>query len=245
MVRAVTFEAHDNLIHFRWFPRYMRLAEQCRAAGIDLSLEAATAMARACRRYEEDHHPQGGRVTPAWGDARDTAGLHAAGITEGIDTTLQRIREAAKSLPPRFPETGGFLLDPDVPAVLEALQSRGILLAVVSNMPPALNGFLDALGIAHFFSTVITCGGVDPIDPTHPSSIIKPDPRVYEAVCRALCVVPQDCLHVGDSPYDDGGFGQYGVRVVIYDPLESLPVPTERITRLMELLPLLDQARAH
>ena len=70
---------------------------------------------------------------------------------------------------------------------------------------------------------------------------INPHPSVYAAACRGLGATPQECLHVGDSPYDDGEFARRGARVVIYDPLDCLELPGPRVSRLMDLPPLVDQ----
>lgn len=240
MIRAVTFEAHDNLIHARWFPRSRRLVERLRLAGVSLSPEVATAVAGACRRYEEDHHLKGQRVPDDWFRARDAAGLRAAGITEDVDQVLAQLREAASSMPPGDPRTEGYVLDPDVPAVLDALKARGLLLGIVSNMPPALNKILHELGIRDYFAACVTCGNRDAPPPGVAPGTIKPHPTVYAAACSSLGVTPQECLHVGDSPYDDGEFAGLGVRVVIYDPLDCLDVQGEHVSRLIDVVRLVD-----
>lgn len=240
MIEAVTFEAHDNLIHFRWFPRSMRLAERLRAAGIEVSDDRARAVAGACTRWEEDHHLHGARVPDGWFHDRDAAGLRAGGFTDDVDDMLARLAAAAGRIPPGCADTYGYLPDPDVPAVLDELKGRGLRLGVVSDMPHNLNDILRALGLRDYFDVVVTCGNLEVPYPGLAPGTIKPDLSVYAVACRELGTTPQQCLHVGDSPYDDGGFVQCGARVVIYDPLDCLDVEGERVSRLMDVLPLID-----
>lgn len=102
---------------------------------------------------------------------------------------------------------------------------------MVSNFDTVLGDILASLGIARYFHA-ITASAVVGSD--------KPDPRIYTLTCDALGVRPEECIHVGDSPGNDGGVAAAaGAQGVIYDPLECLDVEGVRISRLMDVVRLL------
>jgi putative hydrolase of the HAD superfamily len=78
-----------------------------------------------------------------------------------------------------------------VVAVLEALQERGVPLAVVSSSSHHwVDGWLEKLGLMDFFQEVV-CKGDAPR--------IKPAPDLFMEAARRLCVLPADCLVIEDS----------------------------------------------
>jgi putative hydrolase of the HAD superfamily len=94
-------------------------------------------------------------------------------------------------------------------ALLEALRSRGLKLAIVSNaFDPGwlLHRDLEQLGLA------------DRIDLAVFSSEVgkrKPDPEIFEVALRKLGVRPADALFVGDRLYEDiRGAGELGMTTV-------------------------------
>ena len=79
----------------------------------------------------------------------------------------------------------------EVLATLEALRSRGVRMAVVSDAWPNLPTLHAELGIHDFFeayaiSAVLGCR--------------KPDPRMYRHASDALGLAPAECLFVDDDP---------------------------------------------
>jgi HAD superfamily hydrolase (TIGR01509 family) len=80
---------------------------------------------------------------------------------------------------------------PGVLELLEALYTRDIRVAVASSSShPWVDGWLERLGIAQWFDTVV-CRGDAPR--------IKPAPDLYLEAARRLRVAPADCLVIEDS----------------------------------------------
>ncbi|WP_165055875.1 MULTISPECIES: HAD family hydrolase [unclassified Adlercreutzia] len=83
---------------------------------------------------------------------------------------------------------------PQVGEVLEALLAEGYPMGVVTSKRHALaQRALDVLGIAPSFKFLV---GPDDY-PAH-----KPDPGPVEHGCDLLGLRPDECLYVGDSPFD-------------------------------------------
>ena len=92
-----------------------------------------------------------------------------------------------------FAEAGVWELYPEVPGVLERLQS-GFHLAVVSNFDGRLRFILDHLGISKYVAQVFVSSelGAD-----------KPDPEIYGRAVKLMTLKPNEVLHVGDDPKRD------------------------------------------
>ena len=92
-----------------------------------------------------------------------------------------------------FAEAGVWELYPEVPDVLEKLQSR-FHLAVVSNFDGRLRFILQHLGISKYFVHVFVSSelGAD-----------KPDLEIYRRALRVMKLNPNEVLHVGDDPERD------------------------------------------
>ena len=130
--------------------------------------------------------------------------------------------------------------DPEAAPLLRELRGRGIKVGVLSNTmwPRTLHERVfqrdDVLGL---------------LDGAVYSSEIpwtKPHPEAFRAAMAAVGVSdPAECVFVGDRPYDDiYGAKSLGMRAVLI-PNSTVPpfdgaVPDAVITRLSELLPLLD-----
>jgi putative hydrolase of the HAD superfamily len=92
-----------------------------------------------------------------------------------------------------FAEAGVWELYPEVPGVLEKLQSR-FHLAVVSNFDGRLRFILEFLGISKYFVNVFLSSelGAD-----------KRDPEIYWRALKLMNLKPNEVLHVGDDPERD------------------------------------------
>jgi putative hydrolase of the HAD superfamily len=92
-----------------------------------------------------------------------------------------------------FAEAGVWELYPEVPGVLEKLQS-GFHLAVVSNFDGRLRFILEHLGISKYVAHVFVSSelGAD-----------KPDPEIYRRALTLMKLHPKQVLHVGDDPERD------------------------------------------
>lgn len=91
----------------------------------------------------------------------------------------------------------GYYADPtawhlygEIPDVLDALDSAGIPMAVVSNFDSRLHGILEGLGVHHRFRTVLC---------SSEAGAAKPQERIFLAACQALDRNPPQVLHAGDD----------------------------------------------
>ena len=103
-----------------------------------------------------------------------------------------------------------------MPGAAEAvaeLERLGLRLAVVSNWDVALLGYLEGLGLARHFVTVVTSAE---------AGAPKPDPRIFELALERLRVPPSRALHVGDSEADEVGARAAGMAFAPA-PLADLP----------------------
>ena len=81
-------------------------------------------------------------------------------------------------------------VDPDVLAAVGELRRRGLKLAVLSNaFEEDVAGWSGSPLRPFFDVTLFSCS----------SGLVKPDPEVYLAACRALGAIPQRALFVGDG----------------------------------------------
>ena len=94
-----------------------------------------------------------------------------------------------------------------------ALERLGLRLAVVSNWDVALHEYLEELGLAGHFATVVTSAE---------AGAPKPDPRIFELALERLGVRPERALHVGDSEADEEGARAAGMAFAPA-PLADLP----------------------
>ena len=130
--------------------------------------------------------------------------------------------------------------DPDATPVLTELRRRGIKVGVLSNtMWPrtaherifARDRVLDLIDGAVYSSEI---------------PWVKPHPEAFRAVMAAIGVTdPASCVFVGDRPIDDvRGAAAAGLRTVLVPnsrvPGQDSTAPDAVITRLPDLLPLLD-----
>jgi putative hydrolase of the HAD superfamily len=92
---------------------------------------------------------------------------------------------------------------PGVPEALARLRSLGLELAVVANWDLRLPEHLERLGLALFFSAVVTSAS---------AGAAKPDPQPFLAALELIGVPPDRALHVGDSPADEEGARAAGLR---------------------------------
>ena len=86
-----------------------------------------------------------------------------------------------------------------LPGVVESLRQLrrcGLDLAIVANFDLTLRDRLDELGLASFFTAVIT-----PAD----AGAAKPDPRIFRLAVERLRVTPERTLHIGDGSSDEEG----------------------------------------
>jgi putative hydrolase of the HAD superfamily len=83
-------------------------------------------------------------------------------------------------------------LRPEARRGLQALQERGLRLAVISNVISLrlVPDNLEAYGLTHYFEAVITSSGL---------GARKPNPRIFLEAARLVGVPPSACAYVGDT----------------------------------------------
>jgi len=120
--------------------------------------------------------------------------------------------------------------------VLRQLQSRGLVLGVVTNgIDRVQRARLTAARLLPHFEVVVTSEGC---------GFAKPDPRILEVALEALGVGARDALYVGDDVRTDGGAAAAaGVPFCWVDrggAHPTSPRPRRRLEHLRELLPLVN-----
>jgi putative hydrolase of the HAD superfamily len=92
---------------------------------------------------------------------------------------------------------------PGAVETLAGLRARGLELAVVSNWDVGLTEHLERMGVASFFSAIVTSAE---------AGAAKPDPAVFRLALERLGVQPGRALHIGDEPEDEEGAQAAGMR---------------------------------
>jgi putative hydrolase of the HAD superfamily len=142
---------------------------------------------------------------------RDDAGLSklyaecAAVFNEALGSELTP-DEYVGALDAEYGVLGG------VREALVRLRALGLELAVVGNWDRRLPEHLERLGLAPFFSTIVTSAE---------AGAAKPDPRPFLVALERLGVAADRALHVGDSPADEEGAHAAGLRFLAA-PLATL-----------------------
>lgn len=128
---------------------------------------------------------------------------------------------------------------PDSRATLQSLRAQGYRIALLSNTWWAAewhNADLAAHGLADLLDELLYTSDL-------PHS--KPHPSVFREAAARLGVAPQDCLMVGDRPFDDiQGALNAGMLAVLKTNGHARPIPegvqpSATIATLAELPPLL------
>ena len=170
-------------------------------AGHDHPREIVAAALRAEIAFYRQHHDRG-RDARSLADLRlDCAGVLAAGLAGDAPPPPRLERILVESLQ--------FRLFPDALPALDALRSRGVSLAVVSNWDCGLPDVLAQLGVAERFATISVSALV---------GARKPDPAIFHHALARLGVPPSAALHCGDLPHTDClGAHRAGVAAVVLD----------------------------
>ena len=109
----------------------------------------------------------------------------------------------------------------DVLPTLEALRSRGLTLAIISNFDRRLYKILEDLGLRSFFAEVLVSSEV---------GAEKPDPLIFQQALDKLGVAAAEAWHVGDDEKKDGGAGLLGMHVF------HLRRPERGLTELLQAI---------
>jgi HAD superfamily hydrolase (TIGR01509 family) len=102
---------------------------------------------------------------------------------------------------------------PDALPTLEAVRSRGVRVAVVSDTGFDLRPALERVGLMAHLDAVLM---------SYEQGVCKPAASVFRAACELLGVRPERALMVGDNPLTDSG----AVTAGLYAFLLPAPAPT-------------------
>jgi HAD superfamily hydrolase (TIGR01509 family) len=183
---AVTIDAYGTLVTLRRDPADA-LRQALRKRGMERTHgEVAAAFAVEARYYRDRSHEGADEASLAL-LRRDCAAVFLDALGAGIDP-----EEFARP----YVEALEFEPMPGAVDAVLALEQLGLELAVVSNWDVALHEYLEELGLADHFATVVTSAE---------AGAPKPDPRIFELALERLRVRPERALHVGDSPADEEG----------------------------------------
>jgi HAD superfamily hydrolase (TIGR01509 family) len=98
--------------------------------------------------------------------------------------------------------------------VLSKLSSRGVPIAVLSNVGIDIRRSLERAGVASLIESVVL---------SYEVGVVKPDPRIFEHTLGELGLPANQALMVGDSARADVGGASLGLRTLIL-PRTSGPV---------------------
>lgn len=204
-VRGVTFDVGGTLLrpHPSVGAVYAAVAAAHGCGGLDAT--------ELDRRFTAAWRRAGGLDRPtrtAWGRLVDEVftGLVAAPPTaSGLFDALYR----------RFAGPDCWREVPGARAALEATAAAGFRLAVLSNWDERLRPLLGTLGLDRRFDALVISAEV---------GFGKPAPEIFAAAAGALRLAPDELLHVGDSPREDGeGARQAGWRHWLLAPETAEP----------------------
>ena len=128
---------------------------------------------------------------------------------------------------------------PEVPAMIKALRTVGLRLAILSNgNPEMLEPMVAASGLAADFDSVLSVDSVE---------VFKPDPRVYRLVEARHGVTPDKVCFLSANCWDAHGAAHFGFKAVWVNragaPDDGLPgKPVAELNDLSQLPALLGVA---
>ena len=130
----------------------------------------------------------------------------------------------------RFAELGAWRMYDDVLPALDALASKDIPLAVISNWDARLRPLLQQFRLDRYFEIIVVSCEV---------GFAKPSPVIFEHAAKKLGIAPEHIVHVGDSPKEDvAGAKAAGVGALLIDR-DNKAVEAGRISSLRQLEVLL------
>jgi putative hydrolase of the HAD superfamily len=199
---AVTIDAYGTLVTLRDPNAALRRA--LRARSVERTPEQVAAAFAVEARYYRDRSHEGADEASLALLRRDCASVFLDALQANVDP-----EEFAR------PYVDALEFEP-MPGAVDAvseLERLGLRLAVVSNWDVALTGYLEQLGLAGHFATVVTSAE---------AGAPKPDPRIFRLALERLGARPERALHVGDSEADEEGARAAGMAFAPA-PLADLP----------------------
>ncbi|BBZ79466.1 hydrolase [Mycolicibacterium anyangense] len=172
-------------------------------------------------------HPTGGRGVEMSEDAYQTWARRDLAPQLHREAYLHVLRASglaeddARSLYSKVVDPASWAPYPDTVEVLETLRSRGLKVAVVSNIAFDIRPAFQAAGAE-----------VDEFVLSFEVGSVKPDPQIFRVALERLGVSAAEAVMVGDSEENDGAARSLGCGFVLVDPLPIDQRPTGLIDGL-------------
>ncbi len=227
-VELLCLDAGNTIV----FLDHDRLADLLReAVSSSISADALVAVEGEAKRLAES----GGLFDCAW-SARGLPGAASWGKMVGTIALRAGIAEALvpKVLDHVWKSHAAFNLWSKVPegigAALDAIRSRGVKVAVISNSEGTLEGLFRKLGVRDHLDLIVDSGiaGVE-----------KPDPRLFQIAFDHFEIEPGAALHLGDVfATDIVGARAAGCRYALIDPFghyEGVHLDVPRVAGVVEV----------
>jgi putative hydrolase of the HAD superfamily len=133
-----------------------------------------------------------------------------------------------------FSSTASYRLYDDVKPALDALETRGHRIGLISNFDSWLEKMLVEMEVGHVFDPSIISGMV---------GVEKPDPEIYRIAVARAGVDASRAVHVGDSPRTDMEPAKaVGITPILLDRAERYPDSEYHRITTLEGLPDLVEA---
>ncbi len=235
MYKAIIFDVGDTLVHYRPTKHEVIIK---RLREIDIEIEADSAkridtkieLCIAEQIYSEiNGSPRLG--DDDFGNMIDNVILEDDTVKTSIFSDNQ-ISDFYKS---RYSFRQEKIVDDQTYKLLSDLK-KNYSLGIVSNYSADLEQYLDRVKLSDYFSSIIISEKV---------GFEKPDVRIFEISLRELGYKPNECLYVGDHPFDVFGAMNAGMDVAwINNKYEQMPSyisykPTYILRSLAEIVNIL------
>lgn len=234
-IEIVFLDAGETILHPH--PSFPELfARTARADGYEVSVEEATAVQQ--------------RLAPHLVDLAEDTGVHHPSLHPGDSLAFwsylyRRLllelgiedEGLVKSLYATFSDISSYALFDDALPALQALESEGYRLGLISNFELWLEEMLVELEVGHLFEIRVVSGA---------EGVEKPDVRIYELALERAGTRPEAAVHVGDSPsLDIEPASAAGMHTVLLDRLGRYPEhPGTVIATLKDLPAVLPELKA-
>ncbi len=192
--QVVSFDCAQTLVAVDWVPERVA-CDSAEAAGLLIDRQVAEEVYRRLlsSRWSQFHQVNRQRSESAcdsfWAELTEDW-LDRIGLDKVAATSV--LKEAEQII--YGPDSKVFALYDDVLPCLDALDSAGLKLAVVSNWDNSLHRVLREQGIADRFAQVLA---------SMEEGWEKPDARLFETLYDGLAVPAGQVVHIGDNPVDD------------------------------------------
>jgi putative hydrolase of the HAD superfamily len=96
---------------------------------------------------------------------------------------------------------------------VERLHAAGIPLAILSNMPPEVKGYIleHCSWLSVFQHLIFSCD----------VGLAKPDPAIYRECLKKLKLAPSEALFLDDKPENVWAAAKLGIQGVVFDTAEK------------------------